>query len=316
MAYISAEPLGFTALLIRPAGTEFPPRFIRAISAPYCFGVSPDSRHFLWAQPEAPKQRHLGRARPDGPPLPGLAFDPANDFDAAQREEFRSQRRRIHEGDGERRPAGFAFVRAGHVPPDSGLRPGDVLIADEGHRWLAPGTNGAPDRRGLGGLWRGRLDHNAPAERLAQDGGTLGYPLDVTVTTNGVFLLNRQELTPPPRTSDADRTRRVVRWDREGFHPCTTDLPIHDPSGLAADPFSPDVFVAEGATQSANQLAGQRLLRLRRVRPDRIDVAVVAQNFGRIALDGLAFAPDGRRLVLTDTGHRVIVVLKRAAPKP
>ena len=313
LAFISVEPLGFTAVQIRPADPGFPPRFIRSVSAPYCFGVSPDTGRFIWAQPEAPKQRHLGRARADGSLLPGLAFAPANDFDAAQREELRLQRRRIHEGDGERRPAGFAFVREGHVPPDSGLRPGDVLIADEGHRWLAPGTNGAPDRRGLGGLWRGRLDHNAPAERLAEDGGTLGFPLDVTVSSHGVFLLNRDELTPAPPTSEADRDQRVIRWDRQGFHPCSTTLPIHDPSGLAADPFSTDLFVAEGATQSANEPASQRLLRLRRLGPDRYDVEVVARNFGRLAPNGLAFAPDGRRLVLTDTGNRVIVILKRVA---
>ncbi len=316
LAYISKEPLGITALLIRPAGRELSPRFIRSVSAPYCFGVSPDLGHFIWAQPEAPKQRHLGRARPDGSPLPGLAFDPGNDFDLTQREELRLQRRRAHEGDGERRPAGFAFVREGQVPPDSGLRSGDVLIADEGNRWLAPGSGGLPDRRGLGGLWRCRLDDNAPAERLAEDGEILGYPVDVTVTTHGVVLLNRQEVTPSPRISDVDRTHRVVRWDRQGFHRCTTDLPIHDPSGLAADPFSPDLFVAEGTTQTANQPAGQRLLCLRRVRPDHFDAEVVAQNFGRFAPNGLAFAPDGQRLVLTDSGHRLIVVLKRTTRKP
>lgn len=316
LAYISAETLGFTTLLIRPAGHDSLPRSIRVASAPYCFGVSPDMGQFIWAQPAAPKQHHLGRARADGSLLPGLAFDPAGDFDPAQREELRVQRRRAHEGEGERRPGGFAFVREGQVPPGSGLRPGDVLIADEGHRWLAPGAGGAPDRRGLGGLWRCRFDDNAPAERLAEDAGVLGYPLDVAVTTHGVFLLNRTGMTPTSQIDDSDRDRRVVRWDRQGFHPCSTSQPIHDPSGLAADPFSTDLFVAEGAMQSGIRPADRRLLRLRAVGPDRYDVEVVAQNFGRIAVNGIAFAPDGRRLVLTDTGNRVIVVLKRTAREP
>ncbi len=314
LAFMASDALGSTGLQIRPAGLE--PRSLRSVSAPHCFGVSPDTGHFIWAQPEAPKQRHLGRARPDGSLLPGLSFDPAHDFDPAQREHLRAQRRRLGESDAERRPAGFAFVREGQVSPDSGLQPGDVLIADEGHRWLAPGAGGAPDHRGLGGLWRCRLDDNRPAERLAEDGRLLGYPLDVTASTHGVFLLNRDEISPAPPVTDADRNQRVIRWDRQGFHPCSTSLAIHDPAGLAADPFSSDLFVTEGATQSANQPASQRLLRLRRVGPDRFDGEVAAQNFGRLAPNGLAFTPDGRRLVLTDSGHRVIVVLKRTDRNP
>lgn len=311
LAYISSEVFGFPTLQIRRVGSETTSRSVRAAASPYCFGVSPDTGHFIWAQPEAPKQRHLGRARPDTSPLPGLAFETGDDFDPAQREELRLWRRRNDEGDGERRPAGFAFVREGQVPTDTGLQPGDVVIVDEGHRWLAPGIGGTPDRRGRGGLWRCRLDNNAPAQRLQEDERLLGYPLDVSVTGRGVFLLNRQAISPPPQVGDADRTRRVFRWDRQGFHPCTTDLPIHDPSGLAADPFSTDLFVAEGAMLPATQRAAQRLVQLRLLGPDRYEVRVVARNFGRIALNGLAFTPDGRRLVLTDSGHRFIVVLKR-----
>jgi sugar lactone lactonase YvrE len=108
----------------------------------------------------------------------------------------------------------------------------------------------------------------------------------------------------------------VVRWDRQGFHPCTTDRPIHAPSGLTADPVSPDLFVVEGASLPTPQPVSHRLLHLRFVGPDRYEVRVLARNFGRIGPNGLAFAPDGRRLVLTDSGNRVIVVLKRAAAKP
>ncbi len=315
LAFISSEPLGITALQVRQAGSDHPPRSLRTVPAPYCFGVHPESGHFIWAQPQAPKQRHLGRARSDGSLLPGLAFDIGNDFDPGQREELRLQRRRRDEGDGERHPSGFAFVREGQVPPKTNLRPGDVLIADEGHRWLAPGTGGSPDRRGWGGLWRCRLDDNAPAQRLQEDGRLLKYPLGVTVTSGGVFLLNREKISPPPQIIEGDRTRRVLRWDQAGFHPCLTDQPIHDPSGIAADPFSTDLYVAEGAMLPASQPAAQRLLRLRQVGPDRYEVRIVARNFGRLGLDGLAFTPDGRRLVLTDSGHRVIVVLKRAVGK-
>ena len=315
LAYLSSELLGVPALQIRRVGSEAPIRPLRAATAPYCFGVSPDTGHFIWAQPEAPKQRHLGRARPDASTLPGIAFEIENDFDPAQREELRMLRRRMDEGDGERRPAGFAFVRAGHIPANTGLQAGDVLIADEGHRWLAPGNGGTPDRRGRGGLWRCRLDSNAAAQRLAEDDRLLAYPLDVTVSNHGVFLLNRQELTPAPRTGDADRTRRVMRWDSQGFHPCTTDLPIHDPSGLAGDPFSTDLFVVEGAMMPGTQPATQRLIHLRHVEADRYEAHVVARNFGRIGLNGVAFSPDGKRLVITDRGNRLLVVLKRAVRK-
>ncbi len=314
LAYLSAELLGSPALQLRRIGNEAPIRSLRAATAPYCFGVSPDTGHFIWAQPEAPKQRHLGRARPDTSPLPGLSFEIGNDFDPSQREELRLLSRRNDEGDGERRPAGFAFVREGQIPPETNLQPGDVLIADEGHRWLSPGNGGAPDRRGRGALWRCRLDNNAPAQRLMEDDRLLEYPLDVAVSRHGVFLLNRQEINPAQTAGAGDRTRRVVRWDSKGFHACTTDLMIHDPSGLAADPFSADLFVVEGAMLSATQPAAQRLLHLRRVEGDRFEAHVVARNFGRIGLNGIAFTPDGRRLVLTDRGNRLILVLKRTVP--
>lgn len=316
LVYLASESLRDLALQVCRIGSGAPFRSIRAAASPYCFGVSPDTGHFLWAQPEAPKQRHLGRARPDGSPLPGLAFETDPGRDPAQREEARLYRRRAGEGDGENRPAGFAFVRAGQFPADLGLRAGDVLIADEGHRWLAPGTGGGPERRGLGGLWRCRLDDNTSAKRLAEDGRLLGYPLDVAVSPHGVFLLNRDGLNPSAQATESDRNRRVFRWDLQGFHPGTISLPIHDPSGLAADPFSPDLYVVEGAMLLAAQPASQRLLHLRPAGPDRYDARVVAQNFGRVGLNGLAFTPDGKRLVLTDSGNRVIVVLKRTAPKP
>ena len=280
--------------------------------APYCFGVAPDSGYIVWDQRSDSSYRHIGRARPDGARLESLTFDPSGDFDGSLREAMRAFRYRYGEEDQERRPCGFAFVTDGQIPENTGLRAGDVLIADEGHRWLAPLKPFKPnDKHGLSGLWRCRFDDDEPAQRLGENETLLEWALDVTVARSGVFMLNRSAPVPSAPVTKADRTRRLLRWDRDGFHPCTLSEPINDPSGIAADPLSTDLYIIEGAAVPSGNPILQRLLRLRPAGPDAYAVEPLADRFGRLGLFGVQVTADGRRLVITDSGNRAIIVLKR-----
>jgi hypothetical protein len=118
-----------------------------------------------------------------------LRFDFAPDFPAGTFAIARGLLLRQLKSVSDASPWGLATVLAGQIPEDTGLQPGDVLVTDAGHRNFGV-LQSKP------GLWRCRASEDAPAERL----GTLPvdhhYPLDVTVSRHGVFLLNRSETMP------------------------------------------------------------------------------------------------------------------------
>jgi hypothetical protein len=89
------------------------------------------------------------------------------------------------------------------------------------------------------------------------------------------------------------------------------DQPLIDPSGIAADPLSTDLYIIEGALIASTAPKLQRLLRLTRTGLDAYAVQVVATHFGKLSACGIGFSADGKRLVITDRGNRVIVVLKK-----
>jgi hypothetical protein len=89
------------------------------------------------------------------------------------------------------------------------------------------------------------------------------------------------------------------------------DQTLIDPSGIAADPLSADLYIIEGALITSASPKVQRLLRLTRTGPEAYAVKEVATHFGKLSACGIGFSADGRRLVLTDRGNRVIVVLRR-----
>jgi hypothetical protein len=91
--------------------------------------------------------------------------------------------------------------------------------------------------------------------------------------------------------------------------------PLHDPSGIAADPLSTDLYAIQGALLPTASIAFQRVLRLRLVAPDEYEVSPVADRFGKFSPCGIAFHSDGSRMLITDAGNRVIVGLRRAVRK-
>jgi tRNA A-37 threonylcarbamoyl transferase component Bud32 len=276
---------------------------VRAMTA------DPVSGRLCWSQLNNYQSLHLGRAERDGRVLPGLRFDFASEFPAGVFEAVRGVMIKRGQGVADAAPWGLAAVQAGHFPNDSGLEPGDVLIADSGHRNFGV-VQSAP------GLWRCRADSDTPAQRLCKLPVSHHFPLDVTIARSGVYLLNRSETMPSqPEGHPWNKDARIFRWDRDGLHRCLLRQPLHDPSGIAADPLSTDLYAIQGALLPSASIGFQRVLRLRLVAPDEYVVTPVADRFGKFSVCGIAFSPDGQHLLITDTGNRAVVGLRRTGGK-
>jgi serine/threonine protein kinase len=270
-----------------------------------CIGISPAGQ-IVWGMPEEPTGHQIGRALPDGTPLPALRYDFAAEFPPGTYELGRQFRLSQGKNVADAEPWDFAFVTAQNLPPDTGLRVGDVLVADHGHRVFLPGLNSTP------GLWRFRLDSDAPASRLAKGPDDAWY-CDVEITPQGVFALDALDFYPERIPADDPRrhNRHLQRWNRSGWHPCTTDPPLRAPCALAADTLSSDLYVLQGGRSITVGSANQSISRLRPAGPDRYTVEPFVTRLGKPSKNGLAFSPDGQRMIITDTGNHAIVVLKR-----
>ncbi len=283
----------------------------------YALGVAPDG-HVVWAMPKEKTGLHIGRAKPDGTLLPSLRYDFGPEFNIpfGLYELGRKAliKKNIPVADGE--PRAFAFVTPENLPPNTGLQPGDVLVADYGQREFSAGiqqATGLPVGRiwSIPGLWRFRLDDDAPARRLAK-ASTAVMPLDVAISKHGVFIIDRAFHNPDGESDDPRHlTDHVWRWDLTGWHSCTTDVPLLTPCGIAADPLSADLYVLCGDENLSRSSDRQTLLRLTPAGPDRYTVTPLVTRLGKADRGGIAFSYDGKRMILTDSGNRVIVVLKR-----
>ncbi len=281
------------------------------------FGVQPETGNVVWTKQHHPDDLAFHRILPDGTRLAPIAADFSKEAPAEARAAMKAERLAKGDDHGCAYPWGIAFVTESTVPPGSGLRPGDVLCADEGHRTLYFTLPPLRFTQGTApGLWKFRFDSAEPAQRL----GSLPerwrkddtyFPLDVTVSRHGVFLLNRTNTLPSGKAIPADTNARVLRWDTSGFHPCTTDQPILSPAGIAADPLTADLFVLDGGAIVEPGVVEQRILRLRPAGPDRYTVETFARKFRGFSYCGIQIPPDGQRMVITDEKLGAVVVLKR-----
>ena len=300
---------GMTApLRLRKIGREAAAVKLNTTEKVRMLGVAP-SGHVVWAQHEENTGLHIGRARPDGTPLPFLRYDFASEFPPGVFEQKQNDRLKLGKPVRDGEPFGFAFVTADNLPKNTDLKPGDVLVADLGHRTLGTGPSAVDTDPGL---WRFRLDDDAPARRLAR-GDQKNWLVDVALSRHGVFALDRIKWDVVDISDDDPRhfTDHLLRWDRDGWHKCTFDQPIVDVCGLAADPLSEDLYIIQGANYPTVVLDRQSVRRLRRTGPDRYAVEVFANHFGKMSFGGIAFSYDGQKMILTDAGNHAIAILKR-----
>ena len=195
------------------------------------------------------------------------------------------------------------------MPPKTGLQVGDVLVADLGHRTFGFGPSAVDSAPGL---WRFRLDDDAPARRLARSSQE-NWLIDVAVSRHGVFALDRirWDVVDVPDDDPRHLTEHLWRWDLDGWHKCPLNQPIADVCGLAADPLSEDLYLIQGAGLTTVDPDRQRIYSLRPAGPDRYAVEVFADHFGKLSFGGIAFSYDGRQMIITDAGNDTIVILKR-----
>jgi serine/threonine protein kinase len=281
------------------------------------FGVQPETGNLAWTRQTHPEDLVIHRILSDGTQLAPLAPDFSKEGTAEARAAMKAERQAKGDKDGCVNAWGITFVTENTVPPDSGLLPGDVLYADEGHRNLALYDRSLfPRVETFPGLWKFRFDSDAPAQRLGslhplwlKDAGN--FPLDVTVSRHGVFLLNRNSNLPTGKVIPGDTNDRVLRWEDGGFKPCTTDQPILSPAGIAADPLSADLFVLDGGNIVQPGVIEQRILRLRPDGPDHYTVETFARKFRGFSYSGIQITDDGQRMVITDQKLGAVVVLRR-----
>jgi hypothetical protein len=270
------------------------------------FGIAPTG-HFVWSQSEEPDGFQIGRALPDGTAIAPLRYDFASDYPAGLYEMARLFVRQKGHPFCDGQPWGFAFVTEDNLPQHTGLRAGDVLLADGGHRGI-PGV-----RESKSALWKFRLDDDAPAKRLSSPSEDTLYLGDTTVSRHGVFAINRIHVGMErlPESDPRNLRDRLLRWDLDGWHSCDLDLPVTDPCGIAADPLSEDLYIMTGSASRAIDPATQRVLKLSPRGPDSYRVEVFADRFSTVSDLGIAITPDGQRMILTDQRGNGIVVLKR-----
>jgi hypothetical protein len=278
----------------------------------------------LWTELNDSNFLPIDRRRADGERLTSLSFDYASDYPKGSYIYFRDRLKLAGHNVSDATPMGLCIITEKTVPEHSDLRPGDLLVADEGDRDFLV-------TRSRAGIWRGRVDADTPLRRLEGHGhlepsdpkaDTLRclplkkhFPIAVTASRSGVYLLNRNVRAPGRAENDPSHLdQRLFRCDEKGYHRCRLDSPIPDPSGLAADPLSTDLYAIDGALLPTRSGQVQRLLRLRLTSHDHYHVEVIANHFGKIGVGGLSISSDGQRLLLVDVGHRVVACLRRRQP--
>jgi hypothetical protein len=279
--------------------------------------VQPETGNVVWTRRTDPDDLVIHRILADGTKLAPLGPDFSKEASAEGRAAMKAKRFAKGDQDGCASVRGMAFVTASNLPPGTGLTAGDVLYVDEGHRDLAVYDRPIfPRVETFPGLWKFRFDSDEPAQRL----GSLhpmwmkdatNFPLDVTVSPHGVFLLNRSNTLPSGNAIPTDTNARVLRWEGSSFKPCTTDQPILSPAGIAADPISADLYVLDGGAIVQPGIVEQRILRLHPAGPDQYTVETFARKFRGFSYCGIQITADGQRMVITDQRLAAAVVLRR-----
>jgi hypothetical protein len=174
-------------------------------------------------------------------------------------------------------PVGMAFATQDY--PGKLLSPGEGLVVDEG--WL-----------GLNQIYR--FSSSTPEGEVLlysdpKDEGPFVAPTDVTIGTTGIFVVDRKSEHPS----------RIFRLaDDASLTPLHTSDPLTQPAGIATDPLTGDLLVADGG---AAQLI--------RVNPETGEVHPIVDGvfIGQTPYAGVDVTPDGRQVFITDRASQAIL---------
>ena len=161
------------------------------------------------------------------------------------------------------------------------LAPGEGLVVD----------NGAGGRDEIYRFSAATPDGAVLLHSDADGEGPLIRALDITIGATGVFI------------ADSPKAEPGCIWrlgDDGSLTPVATDDPIASPMGIATDPITGDLFVADA-----------HLKQLLRVNPETGATARVVTGLSGVASAGVDVTPDGSRIFVTDGASDAIFTFTR-----
>ncbi len=179
----------------------------------------------------------------------------------------------FHGGDDD--PTGMAIAPSDYT--GSVLNAGEALVVDQGF-----GST-------IEEVYRWSPDMPQGETTLHADDGTLIFPLDVTIGRDRIYVVDTGGTAAPAAIYEIGSGGALT--------PITTALPLDELEGITVDPITGDLLVVE----SGRNGGGARVVR---VDPNTEKVSEVITGFEMFggALCGIDITPDGRRLIVTDTG--------------
>jgi sugar lactone lactonase YvrE len=176
-------------------------------------------------------------------------------------------------------PNGMAFATRNYV--------GNLLTRNDG--LVVDGGGGGPDE-----IYRFSTASPEQAVLLHSDGeneGPLVRPLDVTIGSAGIFIVDTQ----------GDKPGCIFRLGDDGsLTTVTTQEPLVAPVAIATDPITGDLFVLDSGDK-----------RVLRVDPETGATSQILAGLSskkkRYSVCGLDIAPDGRQVFVTDIVSHVIL---------
>jgi sugar lactone lactonase YvrE len=184
----------------------------------------------------------------------------------------------FHSGDDD--PNGMAIAPADYT--GTVLAPGEALVVDRGYN-------------GLDEVWWWSPTTAEGETVIHADNGTLINPVDIAIGTQHVYLVDTGDENGGPNPG------AIYELHADGsLTQLATSEPLIEPVGIAVDPVTQDLFIADSA-------AG----RLVNVDVDTGVVTNLFTGFTGLFWASVDVAPDGSRLIVTDHGGDEIQVFER-----
>ena len=162
------------------------------------------------------------------------------------------------------------------------LAPGEALVIDRGY-------NGADE------VWRWSPATSEGETVVHSDNGTLIDAVDIAIGIDDIYLVEQGDTNGGPNPG------RIYVLNADGsLTQLSTSEPIIDPVGIAVDPLTGDLFVAD--------MAGGRVVR---VNPNTGAVRDMFAGFTTLYWASVDVTPNGLRIIITDLGADKIYTFTR-----